>query len=104
MPEIEKYDYLPKPYKVNIILLRQRLNSLQICSTTCFDEYLTIFSFQDKPLIKFKSHLYFEEKDRLQENLKNLKPLPGSKITFYKNGEPLGEAFTDIYRVSSILW
>jgi len=66
MPEIEKHDYLPKPYK-------------------------------DKPLIKFKSHLYFEEKDRLQENLKNLKPLPGSKITYFKNGEPLGEAFTDIY-------
>ena len=107
MPEIEKYDYLPKPYKVNIILLRQRLNSLQIIeyySSTCFDENLPIFSFQDKPLIKFKSHLYFEEKDRLQENLKNLKPLPGSKITYFKNGEPLGEAFTDIYMVSSILW
>ena len=24
MPEKEKYDYLPKPYKVNIILFRQR--------------------------------------------------------------------------------
>ena len=24
MPEIEKYDYLPKPYKVNIILFTQR--------------------------------------------------------------------------------
>jgi len=66
LPEIEKYDYLPKPYK-------------------------------DKPLIKFKSHLYFEEKDRLQENLKSLKELPGSKITYFKNGESLGEAFTDIY-------
>ena len=50
-------------------------------------------------MIKFKSHLYFEEKDRLQENLKSLKELPGSKITFFKNGESLGDAFTDIYMV-----
>jgi len=54
-------------------------------------------SFKDKPLIKSKSHLYFLEKDRLQENLKGLKPLQGSKIVFFKNGETLGEAFTDIY-------
>ena len=53
-------------------------------------------------MIKFKSHLYFEEKDRLQENLKSLKKLPGSKITFFKNGESLGDAFTDIYMVSAI--
>ena len=52
---------------------------------------------QDKPLIKFKSHLYYEEKDGTAEKLKNMKPVPGSKITFYKNGESLGEAFTDIY-------
>ena len=52
---------------------------------------------QEKPLIKFKSHLYFEEKDKLQENLKSLKPSPGSKILFFRNGAPLGEAFTDIY-------
>ena len=43
-------------------------------------------SFKDKPLIKFKSHLYYEEKDELQENLKKLKTLTGSKITFFKNG------------------
>ena len=41
--------------------------------------------------------MYFEEKDKLQENLKNLKPLKGSKIIFYLNGKNLGEAFTDIY-------
>ena len=56
-------------------------------------------SLQDKPLIKFKSHLYFEEKDRLQETLKSLTSSPGSKIVFFKNGESLGEAFTDIYMV-----
>ena len=49
-------------------------------------------------MVKIKSHLYFEEKDRLQENLKGLKPHAGSKIIFYKNGVSLGEAFTDIYR------
>jgi len=54
-------------------------------------------SYKDKPLIKFKSHLYFEEKDKLQENLKSLKTLKGSKILFFLNGKPLGEAFTDIY-------
>ena len=48
-------------------------------------------------MIKFKSHLYFEEKDKLQENLKSLKTLRGSKILFFLNGKPLGEAFTDIY-------
>ena len=47
--------------------------------------------------MKIKYHLFFEEKDRLQENLKSLKALPGSKILFFKNGQPLGEAFTDIY-------
>ena len=33
----------------------------------------------------------------LQENLKGLKALAGSKIVFFKNGESLGEAFTDIF-------
>jgi len=54
-------------------------------------------TFKDKPLIKFKSHLYYEEKDGLQENLKALKKCPGSKITFFKNGKSLGVAFEDIY-------
>lgn len=54
-------------------------------------------TFKDRPLVKFKSHLYYEDKDKVQETLKNLKPLPGSKITFFKNGESQGIAFTDIY-------
>jgi len=54
-------------------------------------------TYKDKPLIKFKNHLYYEEKDGTQEKLKNLKAVPGSKITFFKNGESLGEAFPDIY-------
>ena len=33
----------------------------------------------------------------MQENLKSLKTLRGSKILYFLNGRPLGEAFTDIY-------
>ncbi|XP_039297627.1 set1/Ash2 histone methyltransferase complex subunit ASH2 isoform X2 [Nilaparvata lugens] len=54
-------------------------------------------TYKDRPLVKFKSHLYYEEKDRVTECLKNLKPLPGSKIIFFINGEYQGEAFVDIY-------
>ena len=48
-------------------------------------------------MIKFKSHLYYEEKDEHDSNLKKLKELKGSKITFYKNGKSLGAAYSDIY-------
>lgn len=47
--------------------------------------------------MKFKSHLYYEEKDNVPESLKNLKLLPGSKIIFFKNGVCQGEAFLDIF-------
>ena len=61
-----------------------------------FADYLP-HTYKDKPLVKFKSHFYFEEKDRVTEAEKALEPLPGSKITFFKNGECLGTAFTDIF-------
>ncbi|XP_039445878.1 set1/Ash2 histone methyltransferase complex subunit ASH2 isoform X1 [Culex pipiens pallens] len=54
-------------------------------------------TFKDRPLVKFKSHLYYEEKDKVTETLKSLKVLPGSKIFFFKNGVCQGEAFTDVY-------
>ncbi|KAG4068241.1 hypothetical protein HA402_007761 [Bradysia odoriphaga] len=54
-------------------------------------------TFKDRPLVKFKSHLYYEDKDRVSETLKNLTPVKGSKIIFFKNGESQGEAFVDIY-------
>lgn len=41
--------------------------------------------------------MYYEEKDRVTEKLKSLKPLPGSKMIFYKNGVSQGQAFTDVY-------
>lgn len=37
-----------------------------------------------QPLVKFRSHLYYEDKDDVPESLKNLKPLPSSKVTFFK--------------------
>lgn len=58
---------------------------------------MIIFLFY-QPLVKFKSHLYYEEKDQVVEALKALKPLSGSKIYFYKNGECQGLAFEDIYQ------
>lgn len=54
-------------------------------------------TFKDRPLVKFKSHLYYEDKDKISDTLKNLKILPGSKIYFFKNGECQGVAFQDIY-------
>ncbi|GLG95479.1 Set1/Ash2 histone methyltransferase complex subunit ASH2 [Gryllus bimaculatus] len=54
-------------------------------------------TYKDRPLVKFKSHLYYEEKDRVAESLKDLKVLNDSKIIFYKNGVCQGVAFSDIY-------
>jgi len=38
------------------------------------------FFFQ--PLVKFKSHLYYEEKDHVAEAEKQLKQLKGSKVQY----------------------
>jgi Set1/Ash2 histone methyltransferase complex subunit ASH2 len=49
-------------------------------------------------LIKFKNYFYFEERDeQVDEFEKTLRPLPGSKIEFFKNGVTQGVAWTDIY-------
>ncbi|GAB6028371.1 transcription factor, contains a PHD finger motif [Chamberlinius hualienensis] len=53
-------------------------------------------SFKDRPLVKFKSYLYYEEKDEIQKAVKALKPLAGSQISFYKNGASQGVAWNDI--------
>lgn len=55
-------------------------------------------TFKDKPLVKFKSHLYYEDKDRVTEALKALRTAPQSRIVFFKNGVAQGEAFADIYQ------
>ena len=54
-------------------------------------------TFKDRPLVKFKSHLYYEDKDKVSDTLKNLKVHAGSKITFFKNGVCQGIAFQNIY-------
>lgn len=54
-------------------------------------------TFKDRPLVKFKSHLYYEDKDKISDTLKNLKVHNGSKIYFFKNGECQGVAFENIY-------
>ncbi|XP_048581166.1 set1/Ash2 histone methyltransferase complex subunit ASH2 isoform X2 [Nematostella vectensis] len=54
-------------------------------------------TFKDRALIKFKSHLYFEEKDQVDKAEKSLTELPGGQITFYKNGKCQGVAFENIF-------
>nr|KAI8765884.1 set1/Ash2 histone methyltransferase complex subunit ASH2-like isoform X2 [Biomphalaria glabrata] len=50
-----------------------------------------------QPLVKFKSHLYFEDKDNVSETEKTLKPAKGSKMIMYKNGQSAGVAFSDVF-------
>ncbi|OWF50318.1 set1/Ash2 histone methyltransferase complex subunit ASH2-like isoform X1 [Mizuhopecten yessoensis] len=54
-------------------------------------------TYKDRPLVKFKSHLYYEEKDYVTETEKNLKPIRGSQMIMYKNGVSQGIAFEDVY-------
>ncbi|XP_043226696.1 set1/Ash2 histone methyltransferase complex subunit ASH2-like [Amphibalanus amphitrite] len=54
-------------------------------------------SYKDKPLIKSKSHLYFEDKDDVAGTLERLKPVPGAYIAFYKNGKLQGQTFHNLY-------
>ncbi|GFO04228.1 set1/ash2 histone methyltransferase complex subunit ash2-like [Plakobranchus ocellatus] len=51
----------------------------------------------DLPLVKFKSHLYFEDKDNVSESEKALKQAKGSKIMMFKNGVSAGVAFSDLF-------
>ncbi|XP_072051173.1 set1/Ash2 histone methyltransferase complex subunit ASH2-like [Amphiura filiformis] len=54
-------------------------------------------TYKDSTLIKFKSHLYFEEKDEAAAGEKSLKPTEKTKIIFFKNGVSQGVAFEDIF-------
>lgn len=73
------------------------LGFLIILPETTNDFNHTPNTFKDRPLVKFKSHLYYEEKDKVTETLKCLKILPGSKVIYFKNGEIQGQAYVDIY-------
>jgi Set1/Ash2 histone methyltransferase complex subunit ASH2 len=55
-------------------------------------------TYKDRPLVKFKSHLYYEDKDNVPERLKSLRALPRSRILFFKNGECQGVAFENVYQ------
>ena len=49
-------------------------------------------------MVKFKNHLYYEEKDYFAAEEKCLVPLKGSRIEFFKNGVSQGLAYSDIYK------
>lgn len=54
-------------------------------------------TYKDKPLVKFRSHLYYEDKDDVAGTVKQLKPTNESHIQFFKNGKTSGIAFKNIY-------
>ncbi|XP_015256851.1 set1/Ash2 histone methyltransferase complex subunit ASH2 isoform X2 [Cyprinodon tularosa] len=54
-------------------------------------------TYKDKALIKFKSYLYFEEKDYVDKAEKSLKPMSPSRMLFYKNGVNQGVAFENLF-------
>uniref|UniRef100_A0A183HFV4 B30.2/SPRY domain-containing protein n=1 Tax=Onchocerca flexuosa TaxID=387005 RepID=A0A183HFV4_9BILA len=54
-------------------------------------------SYKNLPLINFKHHYFYEEKDDVSAALKNLRPTFGSWIEFYRNGKSCGIAFKDVY-------
>ncbi|GLD71432.1 set1/Ash2 histone methyltransferase complex subunit ASH2 [Lates japonicus] len=54
-------------------------------------------TYKDKALIKFKSYLYFEEKDYVDKAEKSLKSTSPSRMIFYKNGVSQGVAFENLF-------
>nr|XP_057912380.1 set1/Ash2 histone methyltransferase complex subunit ASH2 isoform X2 [Doryrhamphus excisus] len=54
-------------------------------------------TYKDKALIKFKSYLYFEEKDYVDKAEKSLKAMSPSRMIFYKNGVSQGVAFENLF-------
>ncbi|XP_070706561.1 set1/Ash2 histone methyltransferase complex subunit ASH2 [Pempheris klunzingeri] len=54
-------------------------------------------TYKDKALIKFKSYLYFEEKDYVDKAEKSLKATSPSRMIFYKNGVSQGVAFENLF-------
>ncbi|XP_034085116.1 set1/Ash2 histone methyltransferase complex subunit ASH2-like isoform X2 [Gymnodraco acuticeps] len=54
-------------------------------------------TYKDKALIKFKSYLYFEEKDYVDKAEKSLKSMSHSKMVFFKNGVSQGVAFENLF-------
>lgn len=73
--ELPELDYLES-------ILRSELNSSNSeHKDFTFSDFLPP-SHKDKPLIDFKHNLFYEEKEEVQEALKKLKPLKGSRVCF----------------------
>jgi len=54
-------------------------------------------TYKERPLVKFKSHLYFEDKDNVSDTEKALRPATHSKMIMFKNGKCAGVAFSDVW-------
>ncbi|KAM3599949.1 uncharacterized protein V6R79_014273 [Siganus canaliculatus] len=54
-------------------------------------------TYKDKALIKFKSYLYFEEKDYVDKAEKSLKAMSPSRMIFFKNGVSQGVAYENLF-------
>lgn len=83
-------DYMPSTFKDRVC------TRLCLCDK-CLQLTNWIFANLFQPLVKFKSHLYYEDKDKIAEALKCLKTVPGSKVIYFKNGKSQGTAFENIY-------
>ncbi|KAL3311659.1 Set1/Ash2 histone methyltransferase complex subunit ASH2 [Cichlidogyrus casuarinus] len=94
LTESKKEDSAPPPVKKQALesINENGLNSLVEYHWNPLPE-----TYKDRPLIKFRNCFYFEEKDEASKTEKLLRILPGSKIEFFRNGEPMGTAFEEIY-------
>ncbi|XP_022655174.1 set1/Ash2 histone methyltransferase complex subunit ASH2-like isoform X2 [Varroa jacobsoni] len=52
---------------------------------------------KDRPLVKFKQYLYYEEADKPQQAAKTLEPVKDAKVMFFRNGRLEGVAYEDIF-------
>ncbi|KAI1727461.1 set1/Ash2 histone methyltransferase complex subunit ash-2 [Ditylenchus destructor] len=93
--------YTKEDYKQNdtlgcLIVLPQNDGRRPLPEGFTFSDFLPP-SFKDLNLIDFKHNLFFEEKEEIAQALKKLKPMPGSRVEYFRNGVSCGTAFNDIY-------
>lgn len=67
LPLVEKSQLVPKSCK-NMV----KFDEIKLCF---------FLFFKKKTLVKFKNHLYYEEKDNFSGEEKKLKPLKGSSVS-----------------------
>lgn len=85
LPDNHSIIPLPPIYK-DKVFIALHLSKYLFCFNFFF-LVLLLLKFLFQPLVKFKSYLYYEEKDEVQLELKNMKPLKGSKVKllFFKS-------------------